>query len=296
MKIIHSFWSRPSLAKFNDFEKVDGGWINAKYHLMSWALSCLLVKRHYEEIELVTDNHGAKLLIDSLDLPYTKINLTLDNINKYSPKLWALGKIHAYLDQKDPFIHIDGDVFIWEKFSNEIENGKLIAQNVDLYNLKEYYNALIYLKAQGFVLPAELDGIKNLRDLSYSYNAGIIGGNDIDFIHYFSKRSLAFIEQNVNKINPEFQESSFAIIYEQLLFAFLAKERKVPVTVLFKGLTEEFKNLSDFQNRLRQIKYVHIMNISKMQYHICHELEMQLMTQFPNYYDKILRFIKVHYG
>lgn len=45
------------------------GWARPEYHLMSWALSCLQLKKIYGNVELYANNTAAELLINDLKLP-----------------------------------------------------------------------------------------------------------------------------------------------------------------------------------------------------------------------------------
>lgn len=109
MKIIQSLWSKPSL--------ITGGWSEKTFYYMSWALSCLKLKEFYNSVELFTDKKGKEFLIDRLQLPYDKVNIVLDDLNEFNSRLWALGKIYTYSIQHEPFIHVDGDVYIYGKSS-----------------------------------------------------------------------------------------------------------------------------------------------------------------------------------
>jgi hypothetical protein len=68
-------------------------------------------------------------------LSYTK-HIDYNDL-RYNPSLWAIPKILTYGKQQTPFIHVDGDVFVFEKFSNELSNARLIAQNPEIGT--EYY-------------------------------------------------------------------------------------------------------------------------------------------------------------
>ena len=46
MKIIQTFWTAGQ-----DPLKHSFGWIHPEYNLMSWALSCLSLREHYDEVE-----------------------------------------------------------------------------------------------------------------------------------------------------------------------------------------------------------------------------------------------------
>ena len=61
MKFIQTFWSAGL-----DPLKHGFGWSHPEYNLMSWALSCLSLRRHYDHVVLYTDSIGKHVLIDLL--------------------------------------------------------------------------------------------------------------------------------------------------------------------------------------------------------------------------------------
>jgi hypothetical protein len=126
-KIVQTLWTKPVFEdNSNIHQRFHGGWLNKKYNFMAWTLSCLQSKKFYENVELVTDARGKLLLIDNLELPYTNVRVELDCLNNYPNILWTLPKIYTYSIQDEPFIHIDGDVFIWEKFHEKIESANYV--------------------------------------------------------------------------------------------------------------------------------------------------------------------------
>lgn len=122
-RIVQSYWSKAYQNTPNS------GWAFRESHYMSWALSCLQLKQFYDEIELVTDSEGADLLINKLHLPYTSCLTILDKLKNENPAIWALGKIAAYEVQQEPFIHVDGDIYIWKPFPKRIEEAGIVAHN-----------------------------------------------------------------------------------------------------------------------------------------------------------------------
>ena len=181
MKIVQSYWSRPS--KFKDegkFGRTVGGFLDERFHYMGWALSCLTLKKWYKNIELVTDSVGAPLFINQLNLPYTSTSVCLDELNHYHPELWAIGKIKAYQIQTEPFLHIDGDIFIWKKLGDlSFHKSPLIVQNVE-YDCKWNIEAMVNNEKKLSFLPEEINGAYKKSDFT-SINAGVIGGTDLDF-------------------------------------------------------------------------------------------------------------------
>ena len=143
MKVVQTFWSG------NKKHLLDNsfGWHDASSHIQSWSLSCRLLRRLYDEVELYTDKTGYDLLIEQLKLPYTNVHVVLDELNTYNTSVWALSKIRTYSLQTTPFIHIDGDVFLWKKFSKELLASQLLVQNREIENryfeLKLYFISII---------------------------------------------------------------------------------------------------------------------------------------------------------
>ena len=89
---------------------------------------------------MVTDSQGYDVLINKLHLPYTDVIVSLDCLNHYNPNLWALAKIKAYQSIKEPFIHVDGDVFIWTKIDESLRDHELIVQNEE--TTTDYYGKM----------------------------------------------------------------------------------------------------------------------------------------------------------
>ena len=102
MRIVQTFWTAGQ-----DPLKHAFGWLHPEYNLMSWTLSCLSLREHYDEVALYTDSEGKRILIDKLHLPYTEVNVIFDDF-PCLPQHWALAKIKTYSLQTEPFLHVDG--------------------------------------------------------------------------------------------------------------------------------------------------------------------------------------------
>ena len=135
MRIVQTFWTAGQ-----DPLKHSFGWSHPQYNLMSWALSCLSLREHYDDVELYTDSAGYHILIEVLGLPYTKTHVVFDDF-KCLPHHWALAKIKTYSMQTEPFIHVDGDVYLPQPLPKEIENAPLVAQNREIGT--QYYRKML---------------------------------------------------------------------------------------------------------------------------------------------------------
>ena len=98
MKVIHSF-----------VDKLDVMWKEIAY---SQYLSAVLAKKHYGNISFYST---PKLVeqIKELGIPYDEYNtdiLTADDLDT-----WSIPKLKVYSVQKEPYLHIDNDSFIFNK-------------------------------------------------------------------------------------------------------------------------------------------------------------------------------------
>ncbi|RZL57794.1 MAG: hypothetical protein EOO93_17310 [Pedobacter sp.] len=150
------------------------GWVAPEYNLMSWALSCLQLKKYYKNIALYCDTETKKLLIDELGLPYTEVHCELDKLNCYHQELWAIPKIYCYSIQEKPFLHVDGDVFIWKAFDDRLLSRPLIAQNLE--SATHHYNGIMFELEQNLnFFPEEIKVERKAKNPILAYNAGIFG-------------------------------------------------------------------------------------------------------------------------
>lgn len=283
MKIIHSLWSKPMLLEDGTLGKT--GWRHPQYFYISWALSCLTFKEVYKDVELVTDAFGYDLLINKLKLPYTNIEVVLDELNHYPKELWAIGKLKAYEIQKEPFIHVDGDVYVWNSFGDSIENATLISQQKDI-DYGHYSHALEEASNYGYEFPDFLLKEFQNQQTIISSNAGIIGGNDIKFIQEYCKMSFEIIDKNIDK--PRFNGSSYALLYEQYLFHCLAKQQGKKIEYYLEAKPDESEESHSFFNKYRQQKkFVHLLSMRKSEMKYCYDLRDQLKTNYPSYYEII---------
>ncbi len=171
MKIVHTFWIDEGKDPFKD----SFGWCSAQYHLMSWALSSLQLHQFYDHVELITDNKGKELLIDQLKLPYKKVRIELDNLDLVDiPGLWVMKKIYSYTLHKEPFLNIDGDVFVFKPFPENLLSGQLIGQNIE--QGFDYYKELVELVENSFdFVPSYFTSPLIENKILNGSNAGIIG-------------------------------------------------------------------------------------------------------------------------
>lgn len=286
MKIIQSYWSKPSQGQNEGHieNRHTGGWLTPQYHFMSWALSCLSFRQFYDEVELYTDAEGKALLIDTLQLPYTKVHVVMDRLNHLPPLLWTAPKIYTYSLQKEPFIHADGDVYIWKKFDAAVEQAPLLAQSLE-DNFDYYDDMLNILERQNFWVPPAIAAIDRANSNLQTVNAGVFGGSNLAFIHAYCKDLLRFYINNkvllagtgVGKLNP----------LDQFYFYHLTLEQQRPIGLLFPGEKHDFSELMLFNLVPQYQSYIHLLGATKKNPLYCKMVALHLHHQFPEYYHKL---------
>jgi hypothetical protein len=282
MKIIQSFWSGKNKSIQNNY-----GWFDYQYHWLSWMLSCHQLRKFYDQVELYTDTFGYEILIEKLKLPYTKVHVVLDELNELPDQLWAMAKIKVYSLQQEPFLHVDGDIFIFEAFPQQLMRADLIAQNQE--TTTNYYRdnwAKIVPKLD--YLPAEMEDFdKGVSDLAY--NMGIFGGNDLVFLKEYSQESLSFVYKNQAKLE-DINPFNFNVFFEQVFFyeKTKAKSKEVGTLIIDNIGDNEYEGFADFYKVPKDKTYLHLLGFFKQQEFVCKKMEQFCLVHYPHFF-KILK-------
>ena len=297
MKIIQSLWSKPaqkeSVENLSDVNKCS--WLDRRYNYFSWTISALQFTKFYDHVELITDKKGYDLLINKLELPYSHVKVVLDDLNHYDAKLWTIGKLYAYSIQEEPFIHVDGDVFIWKKFSESFEKSPLVCQKKEE---GAHYSAT-YLKAF-WAIAANFDFYPDVLYKSIlknnsvkACNAGIIGGHDVKFIRMFAKLAFEFIDRNVNNLH-KIDVAGANIVFEQFLFSALCEDRAEEITYFNPNAHDLINDYADYTGIPDKTVFIHTPGSFKRDCFITDCLEYRLRRDYAPYYYKILHLLKTN--
>ncbi|WP_295716733.1 DUF6734 family protein [Mucilaginibacter sp.] len=283
MRIIQTFWSAGKNLLDDPF-----GWYSAQHHLMGWALSCLLLEKHFGGVELYTDEAGYEILIKQLRLPYRHVHLIF-NQDEFPADLWALAKIKTYACQETPFIHVDGDVFIFESFDSSLLSAGLIAQNNEKATRYYHYNYTRIMRCLDYIPDALRFDIDQFPVCAC--NTGIIGGNDLDFFKHYTGRVFEFVNKNqTEKIPPEILPN-YNIIFEQMLFARLSILAGKEVNCFFKDTFDDFgyhyESIADFTAVPHAAQYLHLLGPFKGQFIACDLMSRTLLRDYPAHFSLV---------
>lgn len=279
MKVCQTLWSGHKNLLEDSF-----GWLSPQHHLMAWTYSCLKLREFYPNVQLYTDSQGIKILINALNLPYTTYHEEYDDL-RYNSSMWALPKILTYQKQLEPFIHVDGDVFIFDRFNDNLENADLLAQNLEVST--SYYNDLFSpMKKRIRYTPNFFK--KNLSSkYPKSYNAGILGGKDIELLQKYASEALKFIDQN----HTCQSNGNFNMIFEQLMFYSISKAYNTEVQCFFdKRYNDNGYGIEGFADFLLipNMRYLHLIGPLKRNEFVCNQLVRRFFNEYPDYFEKVI--------
>jgi hypothetical protein len=286
MKIIQTFWTG-NIPKATPLDSA-GGWLSPEYNWMSWALSCLQLKKIYGGVELFTDALGKKILIDILHLPYSKVSVVLDHVlDGYPGEVWALSKMHTYSLQEEPFLHFDGDLFLWEPVSYELLKADILVQNKE-QDLSLYRYTLDQINSEFTNVPSWCQPEAYNDKPVVSINAGIIGGNNLDFFKKHREAAFNFISGNLEHLH-KVKTNNLNFIFEQYFLYCMAEEAGIPISYVSGNVVDSlvygvYVNFS----RIPEIQFIHPVSGHKKSIHVCDHLSKFLRLEYPDMYEFIL--------
>lgn len=291
MRIVQTLWTAGQSLTANAM-----GWLNPQMNLMSWALSANSMREHTDDLVLYTDTEGARTLVDRLKLPYTEVVVAYDGLE--IPKAhWAIPKIMSYARQDKPFVHADGDLYLPNGLPHDISGSPVIVQNEE--EGSDYYRKMMDgIMLTSPILPDYLE--KEMQKPSIgSYNAGLFGGNDIDFIHKYCHEAMKVIHDN-KWDSPDIAGAhiNYNLLFEQILLYALAKDCGQEVTPLLAhrfrddGYTRDaIADLPNYESR----SVIHLLGGHKRNHDVTELMRKTLLRLYPDSYMRVLRMFEKHH-
>ena len=239
MKIVQSLYTGSFLnTDINNLSstKTPSGYFNTKLYWYTWIRSLFSFLEQGHTVQLVTDDVGKDILVDKLGLPYSDVNVCLNEAHTVTKKCWIMGKLKAYSIQTEPFLHFDNDAFFTKPIP-KLEFPLFVQEIRERYLT---YNDIVSTAAKDIVLgnfadtPVHLTNyVKNYKERE-KYNsivAGVIGGNDVELINKYSTEMYNFIYKNGSKFdellenkNPEYVTMCMSLLEEQMLVEYFKEK------------------------------------------------------------------------
>lgn len=155
-------------------------------------ISVYLAKQQFDKVHFITDSRSLKYFEH---IPFDTVSTELDELDPAYYRVWALGKLLTYklaAERGKPFIHIDYDVFLWKPLPDFIFNAGIFAtwleeRSYDIYNIPRFLQFCKNPHLIGNVQPEN------------AVNAGIFGGNDLEFLRTYADSALKLVLDPENK-------------------------------------------------------------------------------------------------
>jgi hypothetical protein len=257
-------------------------------------LSCHQLRKFYDQVELYTDEFGYDILINKLKLPYTKVHVVLDVLNEIPNDLWAMAKIYTYSLQDEPFLHVDGDVFIFEPFPEALMKSGLITQNREITT--NYYREMWDKITPNLdYLPKEMEDFHNGTS-NLAHNMGIFGGNDIQFLKEYTNKSLDFVYKN-REIWEKINLFNFNVFFEQVLFYECTKiENKEVGILIHEDIGDnEYQGFANFDLVPHEKTYLHLLGIFKQNDWVGLKMEQFCLYHNPEFFKLLKNIVPEKY-
>lgn len=287
MKIIQSFWSKPAFHSVQNYlnARKFGGWLNFKYFLISAAYSCLTLKKYHKKVYLYTDTQGQELMDDLLQLPFEEISTSLNELDNEDHRLWIRGKMHVIEQQKEPFIHVDNDIYIWEALPTP--NKFIVQSRFPIW--AEYKLSLNEIFANFDYIPDCL--LERPTEKTMVANVGLIGGHDMEFFQRFCELSRNLLERNRRHL-PIIGIGGFNQMMEEYLFTSMLRHENKDVFYLLESLNHNFPpSHLNFSLVPAVYRYIHLIGNHKQSAYACEQLELRLKYEFPKHYARVMQVV-----
>lgn len=287
MNIIQSYFNKNVSTENIDYA---GGYLSSVINWLSMAYSCLLLKRNNPKDRLIFygNQDMVHLFENVFCLPYDEYHI-IECKGEYSDWFYCWPKILTYERQIDPFIHVDNDVFMWKSIPNQLREAPLVAQHQER-DSKFYIDVYSQLLKDKVLIP---DYLKSCYDGKYisSYNAGLLGGNDISFLRKYLSEIRIFIDSNKHRIAASDRKFLYNVVFEQWIFFGLTKQQDKIVRTFYKDPITDFDMVNanvPFQIlSLGPLEYLHVME-HKDNIRCNRFIAYKMQSDFPNEYERIL--------
>ena len=291
-RAIWSFWTKP----FQTHRKA--AWLSKKHHLLSWVLSFERARKHYPETVLITDDDGARMLIDQLGLEFGTVSTDLNALKTHDPDWWVSGKLYAYRTQGQPFIHLDSDVFLWKPLPKQVTSAPIFAQSPEYFSFGDttsWYRPEICtakINSNNGWLPAEWNFYVTNRG-NEAVSCGILGGNRVDFINYYADTAIQLLESRDNQFAFSLLNKRIdsLLIEQYFLAACIAYHQSettssyhdIDIQYLFNSPEEAFT-----AQKAKEVGYTHLIAESKQNQSLTAHLERRVAQDYPEIYERVL--------
>ena len=218
------------------------GWCSPRHHYYSWVVSAMQAMASYGNVHLYADDEAARLLVDTFGIPYDSVSICPEQAG-LPTRVWVASKLQAFrrlVDAGEPFLHIDGDVFLFGRLPSSIENAAVVAQNPEDERCHPVYHMYTVAKRNLLTRLPKVPYSWLSVPTDYAYNMGLFGGQDMAAMAKYVEEAETVLYSPENAAAwrhiatlPEEQQWSFNYPIEQYALHAAAEAAGFRVTTLF---------------------------------------------------------------
>lgn len=291
MKYVHSMWSAPS-KKDNFDNEYDMKYLNKNFY--SYFLSALLIKKLGYQIDLYCDKDTAEIY--SL-IPYDKIHVIDFDSDGISSKFWIWGKIKTESLINEPFVHIDGDVFMFRDIiGNNISSGryKAVVQQREDEKVIGHHFPKAYLSSKNPFVNLKTHNINWDKYGLVAYNCGVVGFSDMSLKNQYTNTVKDILREISNSMDFEDNRKKYAgmfLIAEQSLLYHILQERGIQPFEIIPYEEIKKRNYEWFPIASEK-GYCHMWAYSKYKPDSIEKMKVKIEKFFPEYRRNLVQFEK----
>jgi hypothetical protein len=230
--------------------------------LNCFKLSISLAKVHFKKIEIYCNSYWYERLKEEYFLQDCSLINCLDELDYLKRISWCFVKIHVYNLQKEPFIHLDVDVFLWDGIPTSLHTKDVIFQQWEYPKTTHrfYKTGLDVLKKEKIVSSELL-----FKDIAA--NMGVFAVLNVEIIKkvfepYYNNAKLIVSKTNDWLIESDNDLYYLPVVYEQLFLVYYLEKY---YSLNNKLLSENVGVLLDAYSKplFNNYKYTHLIANSK---------------------------------
>lgn len=289
MLYVHSMWSKPAMKN-----KTDNSYILKNFYI--YLLSVLLIKKHGHKIELYCDKNTYEIF--SL-IPYDNIHVIDFDSDGISSVFWIWAKIKAQLLINEPYVHIDGDVFLFRDIiGNKLESGEysVVVQSTENdKTIGDWFNNVYVDTVNPYLKLSNKHDIEWNKYNLFAYNCGVVGFSDMKLKNIYLNKVKELLVDISNDDEFKYDGNKYGGIFmitEQALLYYIINENNIkPLEIL--PLNKMIEYNYDWYDRLpKEIGYCHMLGISKYKENIKEKIRYKILKYFPQYANVVYTFEK----
>lgn len=250
MRAVLSYWGRPTSRSR----------VPRENEARCWRLCTGLLRKHGYPTVLYTDAGGKAWLIDELGLPVDEV-LELPATGVSADIFWAAGKIAVYAQQREPWFHVDHDVFLFDPLPEQLLASGVFCQHAEKFLMIDEpasNYAVSSVRELGWV-PEYVPEVMS-HEVQSACNVGIVGGTDVGLLTNYAEDALAMMRHPANTdawdtlFESKGSDMAMVICEQWLLPARVFHERKA----LTYGFSPDVWGITQAIRQLKARRYTHL--------------------------------------